>query len=277
MLAPLGGRLNQHWLVESGHTRFVLRRWSPDWAATSDYELRLLARLGDLGWPVAYAVEEPIEWEGHTWSLSVFLPGEPTSEKYSVAEQRERGRLLGHFHSDLSHLYEFGQRGTWRRCEQILADPILDHILTEHEREQSEEIHILRWHLDRARTRIDGLTLQNWPGIVIHGDFTPWNLHFTNGQLSGILDFELAHWDHRVGDFALSWRGKYDEVIYGYDEVSPLSPPEWDLITPLWWSFLIEGACQSLQNGTGVDEWIIKKLLQRSPLMGPDSAEFHHP
>ena len=41
--------------------------------------------------------------------------------------------------------------------------------------------------------------------MVVHGDFTPWNLRFQNGTLSGILDFELAHWDHRIGDFALSW------------------------------------------------------------------------
>jgi Ser/Thr protein kinase RdoA (MazF antagonist) len=71
-----------------------------------------------------------------------------------------------------------------------------------------------------------------------------------NGRLSGILDFELAHWDHRVGDFALSWRGKYDEVIHGYAEVSPLAPEEWALLTPLWWAGLIEGACQDLRNGT---------------------------
>lgn len=64
--------------------------------------------------------------------------------------------------------------------------------------------------------------------------FKKWNLRFQKGKLSGILDFELAHWDHRVGDFALSWRGKYDEVVYGYDEVSPLEPEEWELLTTMW-------------------------------------------
>jgi len=118
------------------------------------------------------------------------------------------------------------------------------------------------------------LQLQDRPGIVIHGDFTQWNLRFKDGRLSGILDFELSHWDHRVGDFALSWRGKYDEVIHAYAEVSPLEPEEWELVTPLWWAGLIDGACQHLLNGTQDDGWIVRKLLQRSPLMGPDSAEF---
>ncbi len=274
VIAPLGGRLNQHWLVESRHTRLVLRRWVPDWVASMDYELSLLARLAGLGWPVAHGVAEPLEWEGHTWSLAVYLSGKPLSLERPLVEQRECGRLMARLHADLARLHEFGQRGSWRRCEEILVDPALDHVLSKHERDHFEEVRILRWHLERARNRVAGLALQDWPGMVIHGDFTPWNLHFNNGKLSGILDFELAHWDHRVGDFSLAWRGKYDEVIRGYDEVSPLSPQEWELITPLWWSFLIEQSCQSLQNGDGADEWNIKKLLQRSPLMGPDSAEF---
>jgi len=116
--------------------------------------------------------------------------------------------------------------------------------------------------------------LHSRPGIVIHGDFTPWNLRYQEGKLTGILDFELAHWDHRVGDFALSWRGKYDEVIYGYDEVTPLDAEEWELLTPMWWAALIEGACRHLKEGTRDDGWIVKKLLERSPLMGQDAIAF---
>ena len=89
-------------------------------------------------------------------------------------------------------------------------DPGLDRILAAHERERTEEVHLLRWHLDRARARIAALQPHLRPGILIHGDFTPWNLRYLDGRLSGILDFELAHHDHRVADFALSWRGRYD-------------------------------------------------------------------
>jgi Ser/Thr protein kinase RdoA (MazF antagonist) len=273
LVAPLGGRLNLHWLVEACSERLVLRRWFQP-ADEIDYELRLVAWIAALGWPVAPAVAGPIELDGQVWSLAPFLPGDPPSDKYSIAEQRGRGRLLAEFHADLAQLGGFGQRGTWRRCEQILGDPTLDDLLSEHERTRSEEIPILRWHLHRARERIAGLALHNRPGIVIHGDFAPWNLRFEQGHLSGILDFELAHWDHRIGDFALAWRGKYDNVIHGYAEVSPLEPEEWELLTPLWWASLIDGACQGMRNGIRDDGWTIRKLLQRSPLMGPDSAEF---
>jgi Ser/Thr protein kinase RdoA (MazF antagonist) len=151
---------------------------------------------------------------------------------------------------------------------------MLDHVLAEHEEECAENVRMLRWHLDRARERIAGLRIEDWPGIIIHGDFTPWNLRFRDGQLSGILDFELAHWDHRIGDFALSWRGKHDAVIHGYAEVSPLEPGEWELLTPMWWAWLIEGACRDLVAGVRDDGWIATHLLRRSPLMGRDAVAY---
>ncbi len=147
-------------------------------------------------------------------------------------------------------------------------------MLAEHAQSRAEDVRILRRHLERSRERVSELRLRERAGIVIHGDFTPWNLRFQEGRLSGILDFELAHWDHRVGDFALSWRGKHDEVIFGYDEVSPLEPEEWELLTPMWWAGLIENACQHLEAGTRDDGWFIRKLLERSPLMGRDASPF---
>lgn len=207
VIAPLGGRLNQHWLVEARHERLVLRRWAQS-ADDIDYELRVVAQIAALGWPVAPALEAPIELDGHFWSLAPFLPGEPPSEKYSIAEQRARGRLLAEFHADLAQLRGFEQRGTWRRCEAILGDSTLDDILTEHQRQRPEEIRFLRWHLHRARERIVGLELHDRPGIIIHGDFAPWNLRFNNGYLSGILDFELAHYAPAAVAPAASHRGQ---------------------------------------------------------------------
>jgi len=273
LIAPLGGRLNQHWLVESGAERLVLRCWARS-GDDVEYEVRLLAGIARLGWPVAPAVAGPIVVDGKTWSLFPFLPGDPPVHENPAVEQRARGRLLAEFHASVGALGGFGQRIGWRRCEEILAGETLDRILGEHEVTHAEEVEILRWHLGRARTRIDGLDLVERPGIVVHGDFTPWNLRFVNGKLSGILDFELAHCDHRVGDFSLSWRGKYDEMIRGYDEVSPLDDVEWELVTPQWWADLINNACQRLKNNTPDDGWIIRKLLDRSPLMGVDAEPY---
>lgn len=268
----LGGRLNKHWLVERGAEQLVLRRWAQP-ADSIAYELHLLERLAALGWPVAPAVAGPVELADFTWSLAPLLPGEPPVTR-DRAEQRARGRLLAHLHADLAGLTTIGQRRPWRRCEEILSDQALDEVLRAADQERPDEVRVVRWHLERARERVRGLPLYLRPGMVVHGDFTPWNLRFCDGQLSGILDFELAHWDHRVADFALAWRGAYDDVVLGYDEASPLEPEEWALLTPMWWAYLVEAACQDLRAGTCDDGWILKMLLRRSPLMGPDATPF---
>lgn len=273
-VAPLGGRLNRRWLVARGGERLVLRRWAapPDDVA---YELDLLARVAALGWPVAPAVAGPLAAGDALWSLFPLLPGEPPPSAHGTdAEQRARGRLLARFHADLARLDGVGQRTGWRRCEAILADPTFDRLLAAHERERGEEIRLLHWHLDRARARIAALRPADRPDQVVHGDFTAWNLRYQSGRLSGILDFELAHRDHRIADFALAWRGKYDAVVHGYVEVSPLEPEEWALLTPMWWAWLIEGACRDLAAGTRDDGWVAKQLLRRSPLMGSDAAPY---
>ena len=235
LVVPLGGRLNRHWRVDVQNTSLVLRRWAQA-ADEVFYEMRLLERIAALGWPVAPVVGEPLTFAGQFWSLAPFLAGEPPSTR-APKEQRAQGRLLAEFHTDLATLRDLGQWGKWRRGETTLSP-------------------------------------QSRPDQIVHGDFAPWNLRFQDGKLSGILDFELAHRDHRLGEFALSWRGKYDALIHGYDEVSPLEPEEWALLTPLWWAFLIECAYQLLQKDTWDDGWIISKLLQRSPLMGPDAVSY---
>ncbi len=279
LVASLGGRINRHWLVDARGEQFVLRCWgqSPllDDAALIDesihYEVRLVESLAALGWPVAPPVAGPIKIAGQLWSLAPFLPGDVPAMDHTVhggrEEQRARGRLLAEFHAGMAQVPALGQRPGWRRCEEVLADPALDTVLAQHERERLEEVRILRWHLEQAREQVSGLQLQGRPGIIVHGDFTPWNLRFVHGRLSGILDFELAHFDHRVGDFALSWRGKYDDVLLGYDEVSPLELQEWALITPLWWAQLIHLACLDMNAGVKDDGWIVGKLLLRSALM----------
>ncbi len=286
LVAPLGGRINQHWLVEAQGEQCVLRRWgqSPllDDAALIDeainYEVRLVEALAALGWPVAPLAAGPIKIAGQSWSLAPFLPGDVPAMNGNVhggrEEQRARGRLLAEFHAGMAQVPDLGQRPGWQRCEEIVADPALDGAFAQNERAHPEEVRILRWHLEQACEQIADLGIQSRPGSIVHGDWTPWNLRFTNGRLSGILDFELAHSDHRVGDFMLSWRGKYDDVVLGYDEVSPLEPAEWALITPLWWAQLIYLACLDMKAGVKNDDWIIGKLLLRSPLMGENAVEF---
>ena len=63
VIEPLGGRLNQHWLVHGHGEQLVLRRWF-NTGRDIEFELRLLANIAALGWPVAPAVGDPVESGG---------------------------------------------------------------------------------------------------------------------------------------------------------------------------------------------------------------------
>lgn len=82
----------------------------------------------------------------------------------------------------------------------------------------------------------------------------------------------MAHRDHRVADFALTWRGKHDAIVAGYNEVAPLDPEEWALLTPLWWAQRVPASIWPAACAT--NRWTIGHILRRSPLMGADAAPY---
>ena len=108
--------------------------------------------------------------------------------------------------------------------------------------------------------------------VILHGDFAPWNLLYQNGSLTGILDFESSHLNFRVADFALSWRGYQDDVVLGYEEVSPLSEDERRLIVPIFWAWLFNGVEQAMRqsrkDGSKLPDlqWETRHLLMRTTL-----------
>lgn len=267
-IALLGGRFNRHWLVRIDGEERVLRRWAEQPLGSIRFEIRLTTSLAEMGWPVA-ALGDPIEFGGELWSLAPLLSGESPSAGHAH-EPRARGRLLAEFHAATARVEGLESRPGWRRCEEILRDREIDRLLAQHEPVRPEEVGIVRRHLERARLRAEGLRLDARGSIPVHGDFAPWDLLYEEGRLTGILDFELSRLDHRAADFALAWRGKYDAVIEGYEEVSPLDPEERAALVPIWWAELIEGFCRNLRMGLDDGGWTVGKLLARSPLMGAD-------
>lgn len=261
VVADLGGNGNRHWLVEAGGQRLVLRRYGTQ-IGDVGYELRVLDRLLALGWPVPYAAADLFRRRGTTWGLFVWLPGSPRPRHDGA---RERGRLLGRFASDLESLTDLGRRAGVPLADEVVADALLDVRLRELEPRFPEETRVMRWHLDRARELFDRLDLAAARRSVVHGDFVNWNLLYERDRLTGIVDFEATHLNYRVSEFALSWRGAYDEVILGYDDVNPLSDLDRALLTPAWWAWLLWGLLPDYDEPDL--EWTVRKLLTRTPLM----------
>lgn len=271
-IKSLGGRINHHWLVERGGRIVVLRRFA---AVHTDigYELDVLRGLDRLGWPVPVALDEPMKYAGAWWCLFSHLAGSQT-RRTGAAEQRLRGRLLAELHESTETLASLGQRKGFERTDTIVNDPDLTDAVRAYEALQPDVGHMMRWHIDRARACLEELDLKGVEQIVLHSDFTAWNLLFDDDTLSGVLDFESTHLDFRVADFALAWRGTYDDVVHGYEEIRRLSELDRQLLVPVFWGWLFRGVKEEMQNmldgrrtSHGFD-WQVKQLARRSTLFG---------
>ena len=270
----LGGRHKQSWLVESGHTRLVARRYPEQPFPDIAYELQVLARLDGDGWPVPAAVEEPVEVDGRTWCLSKFLPGTSRTAE-GPEDRRGRGRLLAKLHEATTPLIEeMGQRRGFGLSDEVIGDPELVGVIRKYEELRPYEGHVVRWHIDRAVEALDRLDLEGADKTVLHSDFVPWNLLYEGDSLTGVLDFDATHLNYRVADFALAWRGYQDKVIEGYEEVHKLSGLDWELLVPVFWAWLFIGVKQDIkktlaEKGTPPSlEWQVKHLMRREGLVG---------
>ncbi|HEX5400890.1 MAG TPA: phosphotransferase [Pseudonocardiaceae bacterium] len=264
----LGGRANQHWLVTSGRQPLVPRRYQLHPIGEIGYELRVMRRLADLGWPTPVAVADPVRADGRTWCLFRWLPDERT--------QRDRGRLLARLHADLATI-DIGQRPGAQRAEDVVADPSLTDRLRAYERMFPDEARLPRWHVDRAREIFRDV--DPGPLMVLHGDFISQNLLYQDGVCTGVIDFEGTHLNHRASDFALAWRGRHDAVVHGYSEVTPLTGLDRALLTPALWSWVFLGVAREIGQMLGGTvaphrlEWQTK-MLRRSPLMGRHNVPY---
>lgn len=260
---------NAHWIVATRTGRVVLRRYATQCTvAEVSYELHVLEYLARRGWPVPAPVAPPLAVAGRIWCLFPYLDGRapaPRSPAGRRDEQRRRGRLLARLHADLADLAGMGQRPGWRRADEGLferASPT-ERVLRRYERRQPEPGRVLRDYAGRMRERLAELLPAAPAPIVIHGDLTPWNLKYAAGHLSGVLDFDAAHLDLRVADFALSWRGRDDDVVRGYEEESPLQPVERDLLVPVYWAWMLACAVTAIEDGVDVPTWALDHLVRR--------------
>lgn len=272
-LRQVGDRRNIHWIVDALEGRVVLCRYASD-RSRGDvaYELRLLEYLDGRGWPVPVPLSPLVEASGALWCLFTYIRGRaprPRSSAGVLDEQRRRGRLLARLHSEMAALGSMGQREGWRRADEGLWDrtgrPPANDILRQYEHLHPEPGLILRAYADKASERLAHLLPEAPEPTVIHGDFAPWNMRYERGSLLGIIDFDSAHLDLRVADFALSWRGQYAHLLEGYEEESPLEPIERELIVPVFWAWVIASAVGGIEAGdttAQTTEWAVTHLLR---------------
>jgi Ser/Thr protein kinase RdoA (MazF antagonist) len=279
----LGDRASGTWSATRDGTALVVKYFDPATFPDWRYPMRVAAALRAQGWPTPEPVEDPLIRAGGVWVLFRRLPGRSMrpAEQDRPAEERARGRLLAEFHTAAAATGIVDQRGGFSGPAELVADPALDHWLRVHERTHPEDGRILRTCRDAAAEWFAGNVVVDAPRSVIHGDFTPWNLLYSNGRLTGVVDFEATHHSFQVADFALSWRGYHDEVLRGYDEVRSLSDLEWQLVRPVFRAWLFLGVKDQLATHYGGSdpgspapnlEWQIAHLRKNSALLTEKAA-----
>jgi Ser/Thr protein kinase RdoA (MazF antagonist) len=273
-VSPISARGNTHWKAQRGRETFVLRMYGRRQTGLSiKYELDILWRLHEQGWPVAAAIDGVAQHDGSAFVLFPLLPGRPHLRE-NERQRRQRGRILAELHRELSALADLDQRIGWRQADEVVAE-------SECRRgrwrtfaigmTRPDMVDTIARHFESVHSRLYAAGASHFPVIVVHGDLIAQNLLFQRGRLSGILDFDSAHLDLRAADVACTRRSRDDEVARGYLDVSPLSDAEIGCLDDLWRASVLRYALQLLDRetitGEAVSEleWCVAQLEKTRP------------
>ncbi len=268
---------NTHWRVQRGREAFILRMYRRGQTGSSiRYELNILRRLHDRGWPVAADVDGVVWREDSAFVLFPLLPGHshvPENDQ----RRRQRGRILAELHCELGALTGLGQRSGWRQVDEVVMEgerrPDQGRERTLNMRRPDLFRSVVRY-LEGVRDRLCAAGASHLPVTVVHGDLIAQNLLFRDGTLSGVLDFDSAHLDLRAADVACARRSRDDEVARGYLDVIPLSDAELGCLDDLWRASVLRYASQLLDCETTTDvaiselEWCVAQLEKTRPFQG---------
>ena len=242
--------------MRAGGRLYVLRRFGA-WLGAEDgpaWELEVVERLAAVGLPVPAPVTPPRMVDGAMHVLMPWLPGRALGVTGGTeAVYRDLGRRLADYHAVVATLPTPPQRPGWT-SQVDSALPL------EGGRARRAE---LLWHLTQADPDLgarftaaaEALEARDLPTVfassrrlLVHGDFSPWNLRVRGGKLTALLDFEMAHVDVRAADLAYARRGYHDAVVTGYLERADLPAVELAALDGLWIAGILRGLWRVLEN-----------------------------
>jgi len=281
-----GGHVNRHWRVVAGGGTVVIQRhgWRRNQAGIA-WERGLTVLAGERGWPVPLLVRAArraltVEAEGTSWTCHAWLEGETRSGD-SPGWRNIQGRLLARLHRDIASFEAGGQRpGSGKTWElDALVEPAgsgsFNALVAELGREYPELAAGVRRQRYRSLRELSRLRYPDLPEHPIHGDFSPGNLLFRDGRLTGVLDFEFARRDAWVCDLAplVMPFGPLEPrlaagLFEGYQAVRQLTEQEWTLLPALvrasllWWVAVL---LVRWRVGGGEPDGIARTIGERFP------------
>jgi len=232
--APRSNSLN--FFLATAQGKFVVRRHNLSEEAVA-YEYQVLEYLQQCGFPAPRMLLNSkdrawVSLDGALYSVYEFTEGYcPTNYLWSPAARREMlaqcGRTLGEYHRAVAGLapatYKWnGYRSTehrrWREGDwfrQVLADirPLLQKPTANRPGDD-----FVRSRIDAIEQMLDLESVveqrSDLSKVVIHGDYSPWNVLFRPGQPPLVLDFNESRLDLKIYDvilatFWFAWGGDH--------------------------------------------------------------------
>ncbi len=237
------GITNRNWIVDTNTGHYFLRRRHISFSPPSiDFELSIVEYLLRVGFPAPRLIRtrhgaSRVQVVGSTWELYEFIYGE-SFRVDNLAQISGAGQLLARFHravagiTDLEKILSDSLRGsgddkkmTVNKAVRVSFNAALPSALVTFAR---------RFGMGNALTLEDRL---NWrpfmpgvslpvdrPRILVHGDFSPFNLVFRRDDAIALCDYDSSRFFYRSYDVACAilqfgllspnYRGEIDRQSY---------------------------------------------------------------
>jgi Ser/Thr protein kinase RdoA (MazF antagonist) len=198
-----------YWEVVAGNRRYFLKRFQ-DWypAESIRYAHSILGHLAEEGVPAPRWVADRsgvnyTEVAGSRWALYRALEGRTAGEREWMWGRPKAAEFLASLHAALDGFTPEGEPfEPWHAWTLETVDRVLESW------HPHPDLHpgLLDYVRDRLATRYFGELYPQLPKLVVHGDFVLtnvlWKSDPANPSITGVLDFERAHLDSALFDFA---------------------------------------------------------------------------
>lgn len=226
-----------YWEIAAGNRRYFLKRFH-DWypAESIHYTHALLRHLDEQALPVPRCISDRdgasyTEYGGACWALYSALAGRQANENEWMWGRPKAAEMLATLHTALDGL---APAGTPFQPWDAWTIATVDHVLESWQPHPDLHPDLLGFVRDRLATRYFGELYPELPKLVVHGDFMAsnvlWRGTSVTASICGVLDFERAHPDTALFDFAWGLGDRRPPLLRAtvatYSRTRPLLPVE---------------------------------------------------
>jgi len=195
--------------------------------------------------PITDGQTTALSLQNHLYEFFRFVEG--TRYDGSAQETREAGRQLALFHKHLADFAARNEHSPWCYHDSALVRRHLKLISSDKRTEAARKMQAVAQELllryDKSSRRVNELGFTSWKRQVVHGDWHPGNLLFSDHQIVAVMDFDSIRMAPPATDLAngmlqfsivgdrpdpAQWPAHFDrdrvfQFLDGYREITKLS------------------------------------------------------